>query len=912
MYRRTTPLGRFWLWLPLIIIFIGIVLYGFYIWLNWKIMQSMYLLKSGLDWFNITFYHNYTFILAAILALLTLNPMVGRSDLYEAWEAFQWMMRMEYGTGEAMPTFSPKTRRTLWIFWQLFKWVAAFLLIASINGLPFLGKVTPIFCMAMKGIGDWRLIPRIMLLPVSPASSSELISLMPTMEVEYRLVYILSTAILALIAIRFGFKLVKHFLRGQQNIWVRDIFLIMTCIMISMVLGSPYWAMDATTPFDYMICVILLVGFAVATVFFHFVGFQKGQSFSKRRRMVLLAFTLSLIILLAIDAAIIAGFRLNWNNNWIEYEWKPLTEKQIAVTRWAAGIEDIERMPLSALPSGNVTKTLSLVRQWDRWAAHTRMINRIGSNWMTLADSDIIYIHGREYWVAPTTILYPSKDWISTHLIYTHTSRIIVIDSHTGEYVDVKEAFKIRREPLIYYGEGEGFSNPVYVNVRGFNEVENISYSKEPDYTLTGWERVLWFLFQGQIGFAFSPPQESINMLYNRDVLKRVKDLLIYGLEVDPDAYLVSDGENVYYAVQVYIDYPMHSGFSASSYLRYFAVVLVNIEDGTITGYGVGKPDGFLIDFYKEYYNAWKPIDDPSADWLRPQLRYPEALLGMHDKPGQLDIDFKFHVNDPFAWRSGNEFYERPAETEVLYVLFVDQNDVYFAGIQIVEYMKSESKNLAAIYLAYGGEDLGRIVLYEVPASARFLGPTSALDSLRTNKEVKTKLTFYQYPQASRLGNILLYPIKGKLYYFIPLYLTGSIMATMPQIGIVDASSGSLVAMGSDAAEAYYNLIGAPVEVGASERLRRVREIFIQAGCTLINITAVHPDVEVREYNLTYIKEADWSSTKEGIESFIERHSLSGCKVLVWHEGDDIVNFGVLELEDGTWRYLYYISVKYR
>jgi len=170
---------------------------------------------------------------------------------------------------------------------------------------------------------------------------------------------------------------------------------------------------------------------------------------------------------------------------------------------------------------------------------------------MTLADSDIIYVYGHEYWAAPTTLLYPSKDWISVHLIYTRTSRIIMIDSHTGDYVDVTEAFHIPKEPLIYYGEG--FDNPVYVNVKGFNEVENVSYSGAPDYVLSGWQRSLWFMSQGQVGFAFSPPQDNINMLYNRDVLKRVKNTLVYGLDLDPDVYLVTDGKTVYYAVQVYI-----------------------------------------------------------------------------------------------------------------------------------------------------------------------------------------------------------------------------------------------------------------------------------------------------------------------------------------------------------------------
>lgn len=901
---------RYWIWLLILPVMLIIILETLSVWLTWSILETLYKEKAGLDWFDIKFYHGYTFTIGALLALLVINPFYGRSDLYEVWETIKWLSRIEQATTPAeIPTFSLRTRKIYWAIWQVVKWLIAFVIILSINGIPFLGVVTPLFCMAMNGVGDWSFMPRIFLLPIAPASSSELIEIMPTMEVEYRLVYVITTAVLAIVVVRMSLKLIKHFIREPQNIWVRDIFVILSCITATIILGAPYWSMDVTTPFDYTICVVLLASFIFASLFAHFIGFG-GLPFAKRKRTILLSIALSLITVLLVNAAIIAGYRLNWNNNWIEYEWKPLTERQIAVTRWAAGIQQVERLPLSALPQGNITETLMLVRQWDSHAAYTKMINRIGSNWMTLADSDIIYMNGKEYWAAPTTILYPSTDWISVHLIYTHASRIIVIDSHSGEYVNVTDAFGVDKEPKIYYGEG--FNNPVYIRVKGFNEVENVSYSGEPDYILSGWERTLWFLLQGQLGFAFSPPQEKIEMLFNRDVLKRVKEVLIYGLKADPDVYLVSDGSRIYYAVQVYIDYPLHSGFAASRYLRYFAIVLVDVENGRMKGYVISEPDGFLVDFYRKYYSMWKPISDSSVSWLRPQLRYPEALLGKHDNPGQLDVDFIFHVDDPFAWRSGSEFYERPPQTEVHYILLVDGNQTRFVGIQIVEYKLSESKNLAAVYLAYGGDCLGRIVLYEVPLEAQLLGPTSAVESLKANKDVQVKLNLYGYPETSSLGNILLYPIGGKLYYFIPLYVKGAVMATMPQIGIVDAASGSNVAMGSDATEAYYNLMRAPADAGAKERLEKVKALFSEVGYRLIEVWAIHPDVEIREGNLTYLSENQWNEVKLAIQQFLNDHAPKNGKIFMWSNEEGIVNFGVLTLENDGIKYLYFITLRYR
>ncbi|MEM3041712.1 MAG: hypothetical protein QXG97_06800, partial [Nitrososphaerota archaeon] len=803
-------------------------------------------------------------------------------------------------------------RRISWLIWQFIKWNVAFSVIALFNGFPILGKVTPVFYMATKGIGDWSLITRVFLLPIVPASKTELISLMPTMEVQYNLFYTLAVAVLTVFAVRMVLKLVRHFIQEPRNIWIRDLFLILSSVIIAIILGAPYWTMDITTPFDYAICLLLFVGFLSAAVYFHFIGLERDISFDRRKRIFFSGLALAIIASLGINAAIIAFYRLNWNNNWPQYEWQPLTEKQIAVTRWATGIQDIERRSIFELPTGNLTRTLSQVRQWDQQAAYTKMKNRIGVNWMDLADSDIIYVNGHEYWAAPTTISYPSTDWSSVHLFYTHSSKIIVIDSHTGEYVNVTDAFGLAREPLIYYGEG--FDTPVYVNVKGFDEVENVNYSKEPDYVLSGWQRALWFTSQGQLGFASSPPQDSINMLYNRDVLKRVRDILIHGLKVDSDAYLVSDGSNVYYAVQVYIDYRLRSGFAAGSYMRYLAVVLVNVEDGTMQGYIVSKPDGFLVDFYTDYYQSWKPMEDPSAAWLRPQLRNPEELLGRPNKPGQLDVDFVFHVNEPFAWRAGTQFYERPPRTEVLYILVNDENKTYFAGLQLVEYLGSAGRNLAGMYLAFGGEDLGKVVFYEVPNATQFLGPTAAEIALKADEEAKTKLTFYGYyqtPATARLGNILLYPLGGKLYYFIPVYLVGEVMSTMPQVAIVDASSGTSVALGVDAADAYRRLVGGAVggETPAEQRLAKVFQLF--AGRELMNVTAVYPDVEVQVGNFTYVGESEWNATEAGINRFIQSYAPIGMKVFVWFEDENTVSMGVLtKVQDFV--YLYYISVRYR
>src|SRR5208337_721191 len=596
MERSTPPLRLFGFigWSIVALVFVGVIVSGLSVYLNWIVLQSMYASKAGLNWFTINFYHNNTFIVAGVLAVLFINPIPRRSHLFEALSALGGTFARARGEEK---TVSLGPGKVAWLLWQVIKWAVAFVMIASANGIPGLGNFTIVITMLQSGMGNWGQVLRVFQLPLSPASGPELVALMPTMEVQYHLIYEIVAAIVLVATLRLILMFIRDFTRLKTNAWSRDLFLILALIVLVAIAGAPYWAMNIATPNDYLIAVTIFVSFLVIAASFHFGFIRRTIGMAQRKRWILYLVTVLLLGTLIVNMGFVAGYSLNWNNNWTSYEWNPMTNKQIDVTRWAAGIQNITTEPLSSLHSGNTSTIVSLVRQWDHDASYTKMINQIGVNWMQLSASQIIYLNGHEYWAAPTTINYPTNDWISHHLIYTHAAKIIVIDSHTGDYVPVQNAFGVKSEPLIYYGES--LPDDVYVHVKGFDEIGNASYTGAPDYTLSGWQRMLWFLVkEGQVGFAFSPPQDSIMMLHNRDVYQRVQDILISGLTTDSASYLVTDGSRIYYCVQLYTNYPIHSGFSGSNYLRFFGVVLVDMENGQMYPYVVAKPDGFLVDFY--------------------------------------------------------------------------------------------------------------------------------------------------------------------------------------------------------------------------------------------------------------------------------------------------------------------------
>src|SRR4030065_682925 len=139
-------------WIMVALVFVGVIVYGLSVYLDWVVLQSMYASKAGLDWFAINFYHNNTFIVAGVLALLFINPIPRRSHLFEGLSALGGAFARVRGVEESV---SLGPGRVVWLFWQVVKWAVAFWMIASANGIPGLGNLTVVIPTLQSGLGDW-------------------------------------------------------------------------------------------------------------------------------------------------------------------------------------------------------------------------------------------------------------------------------------------------------------------------------------------------------------------------------------------------------------------------------------------------------------------------------------------------------------------------------------------------------------------------------------------------------------------------------------------------------------------------------------------------------------------------------------------------------------------------------------
>jgi hypothetical protein len=113
--------GRAATWALVVVIAAIVVLSIAWVILQWSIAESVYSAKASLNWFSITFYHDYLFVAAALFALLLVNPRVGRSDLRGLFEVLgRRMRRDEFEQEERLPR-SEKMNTWLWALWQVAK-----------------------------------------------------------------------------------------------------------------------------------------------------------------------------------------------------------------------------------------------------------------------------------------------------------------------------------------------------------------------------------------------------------------------------------------------------------------------------------------------------------------------------------------------------------------------------------------------------------------------------------------------------------------------------------------------------------------------------------------------------------------------------------------------------------------------
>ncbi len=650
-------------------------------------------------------------------------------------------------------------------------------------------------------------------------------------------IFVYSNLILPVVTFIFGVLILRLVLNIVKNTYLRknDYYVISNAFLIIGLLCGLGFFFVATFPLDGIGIIqiwAVILGFITMTslgIFMYIYGkmqFEKDSAnyiFSRIKQkkiiyviVIVIAFTLTPLIFSI-------GPTLNLSDTavWNEQQWIKKYNREIEWTSACAGLDMFEERPISNFTESSTTSDalmVSQVRQFDQSFAVQYLAASIGSTFEGLADSDIVYINNKEYWVAPKTVRFSelTLDAVKTNTeLYDHVEGFLAMDTFSGELVNVSLTFNITENYPIFFGESESpryleqtlgysdtgalgaYDSDILLNTEWAEGIPNneFTYEGEPDGTLTGLEGFWKTLNIGLFAYAFESEHEY---LINRNVKDRVQQILLPQLKLDSDPYLVFNMPlgKMYYAVSIYT-YIHVGSYAQFPILRFLGVSLIDVISGEMTFYEnpslttIGDPTAPLWEIYLDKYN-WQSV----PDWLKAQLRYPEDLFEL-----QLEANYKYHVTNSQTWKRGDDFHERPEDGNLFYIESDLGDGIEYIGLDLVEYQGQTAILLAGIYVVRHGDHFGEAIFYHTRDSVEnLIGPKTARETY--GSEATQELILIS---GKRHGNTLIYPLGGSIYYYIPTYSTAGSLQQLKLAGFVEAFVRN-VGYGDNAQDAYDNL----------------------------------------------------------------------------------------------------------
>ncbi len=502
---------------------------------------------------------------------------------------------------------------------------------------------------------------------------------------------------------------------------------------------------------------------------------------------------------LSINADLIAlELELNALSAGLEFEevqWEFPTETEI---------ESLEG--IDALIADN-PETFRIIRLWDSYHTKIRFKPSVGLRWMEMGDTDIVRftVDGelRQFWISPKNlnleeILEGSENaWYNEHKVYTHSVGYIVADALTGKFENWEWT-----DRNIYFGEGR-YRDFIY----DFKTHELQGVYTGPTVT----PRVpLRAVFTKELIFFTGETVAYMN------IFQRASELFPW-LYVDPDPYIcVANGE-VWYSMDLgaYIR-PTKVPLVKAPYVRPLLKLLINTETGEFqVYYNDASNDEVLLPLLLTVYGDRITPLSQAPDWYIRQLRYPEVFMetqvramnvyhvqqSSYDKP---QISVYVHEED---------FFEIPSEEDLRHVLQTFFGKTEFVSMITVEFSGKKVPNIAAIWVTQNDyPNYGKVHLIRVPSKAyeelRVIGTSVVPNALTADEEVSY---WNKTHEGADIGNILLYRMGDRVYYFVPFYTGREKTVTLQQVACVMALTGSeaesrKVGFGDDVITAFRNL----------------------------------------------------------------------------------------------------------
>ncbi len=667
--------------------------------------------------------------------------------------------------------------------------------------------------------------------------------------------------ILACIIIRIVLAMIEYGALKQNYVMTTAYLIVLIGLVFGIVLFNlPLAGVDGLNQIQNWSVVLGFIGFLTFGIFLVLYGKARRNVLTFERSLgkkTLLIGAITVVIIavpLLMSIPIAIGIDQD-EGTWTAERWQKKILKEIAWTRAAAGTDVIVRKPMTDLISGELNKTkdedlLASMRLFDKTYAFKRMLPQTKTE-ETLADADIIYLDGVEYWVAPKTVDWvelstsstPGSVQLHTNL-YDHVEGFYAMDTRNNVLLNSSQymnTFNVSANYPIFFGENQAietlpsdyssetllsemdvtwaYDQDILLNTEwGSTPIQGYTSNwatsgGSPDGTLTGLERFWYTASMGLFSYAISQSESSY--LINRNVINRVSAILYPGLSIDPDTYLVFDKVEgrLFYAVSIYVNLPIRS-FAQSNIMRFLGACLIDVKTGTLKfyknpQYAIAPTSDPTWNFWKIYYDVYAWQTAPS--WFLPQFRYPEDLA-----EAQLAVDYNYHVDNPTNWRRNDAWYQRPTNGDLYYIEADLGTGMEFVAVNLVVRYGGNSKLMAGLYTIRHGTNFGQLVFYDASAlSTDPIGPETAT-TLLTNTAT-SELTLIGSSNR-RDGNVLLYPLAGSVYYLIPVYRTSGTGTTtideLKIVGLVNAADQKIKygATGTDLLLTAFNALNISYE----------------------------------------------------------------------------------------------------
>jgi hypothetical protein len=571
------------------------------------------------------------------------------------------------------------------------------------------------------------------------------------------------------------------------------------------VAGASYTDIHAELPLIWMLVGVGLLGVVLLI----------SNLLTTSNRPVFLAVGLYVIIILAKWVYPESFQRVVVVPNEVEKE-TPYINYNIAATRKAFGLDDVQQRPLSgesALTAEDVQRnaaTINNVRLWDReplldtfsQLQEIRLYYEFGS-----VDVDRYMINGeyRQTMLSPRELssdALPNRSWLNERLVYTHGYGLTLapVNRVTAEGLPVlfiKDIppvstvnLKIQR-PEIYFGE---FSNEyVFVHTRqkefnypaGENNVYT-DYAGEGGVKVDSFFRKLMYAFRfGSMDVLLSEniTTESRVLLY-RTIQERVARIAPF-LSFDNDHYMiVSSKGRLYWILDAYtitdrFPYaePIKDAgrYTGINYIRNAVKVVIDAYSGRLWFY-LADPSDVLIQTYSKIFpTLFLPLDQMPAD-LRAHIRYPSDLFVI-----QTRMYSTYHMKNPQVFYNREDQWEIPLytsegkdhEMEPYHTIMKLPGGQREEFILMRPFTPKQKDNLAAWMVARtDGEQYGKLIVYEFPKQTLIYGPRQVSARINQDPEISRQLSLWnQRGSQVILGRLIVIPIEESLIYVQPLYL---------------------------------------------------------------------------------------------------------------------------------------------